>query len=257
MISPTDFNNLRLNPALISLSVVSNPLYMRNYVLGFVLAGSLLASERSSAQVGIGIGVGPRGYGYGGGMYRRVSPQRRVQRGPQQPPFKPVVNFSVGYGYPSLDKNQFVSFYNYYRGTVDDKGTITGALDVQFSRTSSIGAIVSHGFMRTSYYDYANMSGPPSLTASLENWSVMLNFMNYIPVSEQFQPYIRTAIGLNFWDERYKDPTGAKMNVGGEPTQLAYQVGLGAKAFLSKNTGLFVEAGYGKYILHGGLTFRL
>jgi len=34
---------------------------------------------------------------------------------------------------------------------------------------------------------------------------------------------------------------------------LAYQVSFGAKFHLSKEAGLFLEAGYGKYILNGGL----
>ena len=234
---------------------------MRNYLLGLLVAGSFVVAKPASAQVGIGIGVGPGMGRYGGGYggsYRRV-PQRRVIVRQQQPRFTPVVNFSVGYGYPNLDKNEFISFNNYYRGTVKDIGTITGALDVQFSRTSSIGVIVSHGFVKAPYYDYSSSTSPVAFNGSLENWSVMLNLMQYFPTgSDQFQPYLRTAIGLNFWDENYKDPSGVKMNVNAEdPKQLAYQVGLGAKAYISKNTGIFVEAGYGKYILHGGLTFRL
>jgi hypothetical protein len=232
---------------------------MQKYVLGLLLAGSFLAAKPAAAQVGIGIGVGPgMGYGGYGGGYRRGYPQRRSPR-QVRPYFKPVVNFSVGYGYPNLDKNQFISFYNYYRGTAKDIGTITGALDVQYSRTSSIGVMVSHGYVTAPYYDYNSATSPVVFNGSLENWSVMLNLMQYFPTgNDRFMPYLRTAIGLNIWDEKYKDQSGAKMNVGADgPTQLAYQVGLGAKAYISKNTGLFVEAGYGKYIVHGGLTFRL
>ncbi len=231
---------------------------MRKYLLGLLVAGSFVAAKPVAAQVGIGIGMGRFGGGYGGGYYRRV-PQRRVGPRQQMPKFTPVVNFSMGYGYPNLDKNQFLSFNNYYRGTPKDIGTITGALDVQYSRTSSIGVIVSHGYLTAPYYDYGSTASPVAFNGSLENWSVMLNLMQYFPTgSDRFMPYLRTAIGLNFWDENYKDQSGVKINVGAdEPTQLAYQVGLGMKAYVSKNTGFFVEAGYGKYILHGGLTFRL
>jgi hypothetical protein len=37
---------------------------------------------------------------------------------------------------------------------------------------------------------------------------------------------------------------------------LAYQVGLGANFKLSPNAGFFIEAGYGKYILNGGLSLK-
>ncbi len=230
---------------------------MRKYMLGILLAGSMALSQQSSAQVGIGIGVGPRmGFGGYGGGYGRPYP-RRTQNREKQPKFTPIVNFSVGYGYPSLDKDQLASFYQYYRGPVSDQGAITGALDVQYDRTGSIGLLVSHDFLRAGYYDNADLSSPAAVNGTLENWSVMLNLVRYMPVSEHFSTYLRTAIGLNFWDERYKDPNGNKLPISTNPTQLAYQVGLGAKVYVSKNTGFFVEAGYGKYILHGGLTFRL
>ncbi len=48
-----------------------------------------------------------------------------------------------------------------------------------------------------------------------------------------------------------------KINLGGtRPTDLAYQVGIGAKFKLSKNAGIFAEAGYGKYIVQGGVFFK-
>jgi hypothetical protein len=95
------------------------------------------------------------------------------------------------------------------------------------------------------------------MSGTLDNWSVMVNFIRYMPVSPKFTPYFRTAIGLNIWNERYTDASGNQLGFTTDPSQLAYQIGFGAKWHFTKSTGLFMEAGYGKYILHGGLTFRL
>ena len=132
---------------------------------------------------------------------------------------------------------------------------LPGQLITGFSRNMSIGVLVTHGNVSVPYYSY-NEPSSPVFTGSLENWSVMLNFMRYIPATEKISPYLRTAIGINTWQQSYTDAQGNKINMDGTPSQLAYQVGLGANFYLSKNAGLFLEAGYGKYILHGGLTFK-
>jgi hypothetical protein len=85
----------------------------------------------------------------------------------------------------------------------------------------------------------------------------MLNMMNYMPAGENISPFIRTTIGMNFWSQQYIDANANLIPVYSDPSQLAYQLSLGAKIHLSKNTGILVEAGYGKYILHVGLTYQL
>ena len=228
---------------------------MRIRLFSILLAGTLFSAV-ASAQVGIGIGVGPR-MGFGGyGGIRSVYP-RRGQKREQQPKFDPIVHLSFGYGFPNLDRTLLPSFYNYYRGSVTQTGPVTGAIDVQYTKTASIGLMVTHGQVSSPYYDYNNPSGPPVMSGTLDNWSVMVNFMRYMPVSPKFSPYFRTAIGLNIWNEHYTDASGNQLGFTTDPSQLAYQIGFGAKWHFTKSTGLFMEAGYGKYILHGGLTFRL
>ena len=207
------------------------------------------------AEAQVGVYIGPRrGYGpvYGRGYRHKL--QRPNQR--NLPKFHPTVNVSFGYGFPNSDKDQLPDFYNLYKGTTTSQtGPITGAIDYRFSRNMSIGGLVTHGNVSVPYYSY-NEPSSPVFTGSLENWSVMLNFMRYIQATEKISPYLRTAIGINAWQESYIDGQGNKINMDGTPSQLAYQVGLGANFYLSKNAGLFLEAGYGKYILHGGLTFK-
>ncbi|MEP6949601.1 MAG: hypothetical protein ABI863_10025 [Ginsengibacter sp.] len=219
---------------------------MNKYLFSFLIC-TLCFSALAEAQVGVYIGPRP---GYGRGYRHRQRPRQNL------PPFQPVVNVSFGYGFPNLDKDQLPDFYNLYKGTVTSQtGPITGAIDYRFSRNMSIGVLVTHGNVKVPYYNY-NEPSSPVFTGSLDNWAVMLNFMRYIQATGKITPYLRTAIGINTWQQNYTDAQGNKVNMDGVPSQLAYQVGLGADFYLSKNAGLFLEAGYGKYILHGGLTFK-
>jgi hypothetical protein len=177
-----------------------------------------------------------------------------MQRNRQLPKFQPSVNFSFGYGFPNLDKYQLLEFGNYYQGSVNQTGPVFGAMDYQFSRSMSVGAMVSYGKISAPYYNDNNSS--LAFTGHLNNWSVMVNFVRYIAAGEKVMPYLRTAIGINIWEQDYTDLSGNKVVIADDPSPLAYQTGLGVKFKLSKQSGIFIEAGYGKYILSGGLTLK-
>ncbi|MBE7171962.1 MAG: outer membrane beta-barrel protein [Williamsia sp.] len=172
--------------------------------------------------------------------------------------FKPSLNISVGYGFPNLDKSYLPAFYQAYIGSASQQGPLTAAVDYQFSRYMSIGLLATHGTVSAPYYDY-NSTGSAAFTGKLTNWSFLVDLVRYMPVNSQVvSPYIRTAIGLNTWSQQYTDVTGAKIDgvSANNLPGLAYQAGIGAKFNLSKRAGLFAEAGYGKFILHGGMSFR-
>ncbi|HVX49678.1 MAG TPA: hypothetical protein VHB48_05945 [Chitinophagaceae bacterium] len=172
--------------------------------------------------------------------------------------FQPTLNVSIGYGFPNLDKYQFVDFTNAYRGTISQNGPVTAAVDFQFSRYMSIGVMGTYGKVTAPYYDYNSDGVTPAFTGTLENWSIMFNMVNYFPsYNKSVSPYLRTAAGVNNWNEAYKDGEGKKITEVEEPTLFSYQVSLGARINLSPNAGFYMEAGYGKYVVNAGLTFRL
>ncbi len=191
---------------------------------------------------------------YAPGGYSR--PYYRRQRPANDGNFKPSLTLSFGYGFPNLDKNYLGAFTNSYMGNVSQYGPISGALDYQFSRYTSIGIMATYGQVKAPYYDaYSNAQ---AFTGQLQNVSVMLDLINYFPTySTTVQPYLRTAIGVNSWTQNYTNSDGSPMNNVPTPDELAYQVSLGVKFHVSKGTGLFLEAGYGKYILAGGLSCKL
>lgn len=210
----------------------------------------ILISASSHAQYG----YGPRPRVYMGG--RKPHPHYQQHWQNNQPRFQPTVNFSAGYGFPNLDKNEFAQFSDVYIGnSITEKGPFTGAVDYQFSRTTSIGVMGTYGKVTAPYYNYSDNSA--AFTGTLENWSVMLNMVNYFPTRDsKVEPYLRTAAGINNWKQDYLDATGNKAAVAEDPSQFAYQVSLGTRINLSKGAGFYLEAGYGKYIVSGGLTLR-
>ena len=210
-------------------------------VVVIMLLFSVLIADKSFAQYG-----------------RRYYPRyRRYPERNADPYFKPSVYISIGYGFPNLDKNELLHFYNFYRGTTDQTGPIHAAIDYQFNRSTSVGVMVAYAKASAPYFDYNNPStSAPSFNGKLEDWSILFNMMRYIPAGRVVSPYIRTAIGVSLWDEAYRDSTGAKVVNPEQPNMLAYQVSLGTKINFSNQSGLFIEAGYGKYIVSGGLTFK-
>jgi len=232
---------------------------MKKYIVSIFII-LILGTQISIAQVSIGVGVG-RGFGYGGGYGYYGNPMNRYNRYPQRgrrdsimPKFDPIISVSLGAGFPNLDASQMAGFLNYYRGSVANSFPIIGSIDYRYSRTSSIGLMVSHGQVKAPYYDYA---GNQALNGSLDNWSVMVNLINYMPTNSIIEPYLRTAIGVNIWNQNYMDISGNKLGYVSEPSMLAYQVSLGANIGISKNLKFFTEAGFGKYILQAGLKFQL
>jgi hypothetical protein len=188
-------------------------------------------------------------YGYG---YRYRRPQR--QRPPEEY-FKPVWHVNLGYGFPNLDRYELPGFYGTDIGSITQTGPYIGSVDYQFNRRMSVGVLVTHGTVSAPYYDYNNNTNTPDFTGKLNNTAIMLDLVRYFPSGPVVTPYFRTAIGVNIWQQSYTDGSGNSVADDGDLSALAYQISFGAKFHLSQQAGVFVEAGYGKYILNAGLAF--
>jgi predicted porin len=182
--------------------------------------------------------------------YRNSQPRQQVAR----PAFQPSFNISLGYGFPNLDKNDMLEFYNYYPAKATQTGPFLVSADYRFNRTTSIGVMVNYGKVNRQYYFNNDVS--PTFTGKLENTAVMLNLMNYLAGNKTVSPYLRTAIGINIPHSSYiNDKTGEVVARANDDNTLAYQASLGVKINFTPRAGFFAEAGYGKYIVAGGLTF--
>jgi opacity protein-like surface antigen len=195
------------------------------------------------------------GGGYGGyGRYGRAREYRQQQIRDLEN-FKPSLDVSIGYGFPNLDKNLLNDFYGYYPGSTTQTGPIIASVDYHFAPRMAIGVMVNYGKVSRPYYDYS--SGEQNFTGSLTNTAVLLNFTRYMgSTSSTVVPYTRTAIGFNTGEAKYVNNDGSKAANTDDGTTLAYQLGLGVQINATKNGGFFVEAGYGKYIVAGGVKLK-
>lgn len=169
--------------------------------------------------------------------------------------FRPSINVSIGYGFPNLDKYLLADFYDYYPGSTSYSGPVVASVDYHFSRRMAIGVMVNYGKVSRPYYNY--YTGIHEFDGELTNTAIMLNLTRYIGFSRKVKPYLRTSIGVNIGEADYIATDGSKFADIEEGTTLAYQAGLGVQLLAGKNGGFFIEAGYGKYIVAGGLTLRL
>lgn len=211
----------------------------------------LLVLQAVQAQYG-GVYISPR-FGYSMG-YR---PHRNPYNAWRDSTFKPSLNISIGYGFPNLDKYQFAQTYQYYNQPYTAIGPVMGSVDYRFSRATAIGLLITSGSSKADYYDYNSSGNQPSFTGTLNSTAIMLDLVNYMPVNNpKVTPYLRTALGVNVWNERYTDGSGNKMNFSSNPSDFAYQISLGSNFYIADHFGFFVEAGYGKYILNAGLSLK-
>ena len=239
---------------------------MKKYFLSLAIIAALITAATSQLSAQVRMGFGPF---VGGRYYSRSTHHRQAQSSNNQsqnkeeiPKFIPTVNISVGYGFPNLDKYLLPDLTSHHVniGDYEQTGIIHAALDYQFGRFTSIGVMGFYGKTSAPYYNFGALpNDPPTYNASLESWSVMINMVNYFaPVDmAKVNAYIRTAVGVNVWNQRITDPSGVKQNnLATNPTEFAYQASLGADFNLSPRAAIFLEAGYGKYILTGGLKFK-
>jgi hypothetical protein len=183
-------------------------------------------------------------------------PRSRTHR--SLPVFRPSLNISAGYGLPVVDTKYLPAFYNLGRGDISQWGVLAGSVDYQFSRRMSIGVMAAHASFSAPYYGYFYPGEAPDLTAHFDNWAFMISLTRYFPISLRTSLYLRTAIGANVWQQRYTDASGDPATVTDvDLPSLAHQLALGMKFRVTRHARLFLEGGYGKYIVRAGLSAKL
>src|SRR5882724_1451446 len=140
----------------------------------FMRKSLLLMTVLTSCYLTTFAQYGPRPMGPGSDRYRERRQQERSN-------FDPSVNVSIGYGFPNLDSYLLDEFYGYYHGTAKYTGPITASVDYRFNPRISVGILASYGKVSRPYYSFD--SNIKTFTGSLNNASIMLNLMRYLPGS--------------------------------------------------------------------------
>lgn len=214
-----------------------------------------------NAQVRIGMGLGRS---FGGGFGRQRNSQRNQQNRNQNnryqdtTKFTPSIHFNFGYALPNLDKNTILNNIstNYYIGNISTQNPINFGINYQFNRSSSIGLMATKASVNIPFYSNISQANP-DFVSNIDNWSLMLNYTSYFDTkSKVLTPYLKTAVGLNLWNQNSFDNNNNKLNINYNLPDFAYQISIGTNIYINKNFGFFVEAGIGKYILNTGLSFK-
>lgn len=170
--------------------------------------------------------------------------------------FKLHFHVSTGYGIPNVDQSYLPEYYSFSRSRIYEKGPFTGSLDLQLNKKTSVGLLVTSGSVSAAYHNYNPNSPLQEFTGRFDNYSVMFSLNRYLTVNSKIIPYTRIAMGVNLWKQSYIDSDGANADVSQvDLPELAFQASVGVKLKIVRAIALFVDAGYGKYILNAGFSF--
>ena len=101
------------------------------------------------------------------------------QRAVRYNSFEPSVNISIGYGLPSVDEKRMADFFGANRGNASQNGTWMGSLDYRFSKSTSLGVMVTHSNVSAPYYINSGADyGDPYVNGQQKNTAVMVNMVN-------------------------------------------------------------------------------
>ena len=220
----------------------------RKYALLIVLSSFFVSASYAQVIIGGGSGFGGRfgriGFTGGGGMRRQRNENKDKNK---ESTFKPEISVKIGYGFPNVDTYQFSDYVGLYKGSISQTGPITSSVDYKYNSTNSIGIMATYGKVAIPYTDgNNNYEGK----VNLETRSVLANFMQFRPLTNSATFYFHEALGASINNVNYLGNVPVIT-----PASFAYQLGVGAKFKISEKTSFFAEAGYGKYVLHGGLSY--
>lgn len=85
----------------------------------------------------------------------------------------------------------------------------------------------------------------------------MIQTVKYFETESSLLVYAKGNIGLNLWSGEYRPANGTVYKNFNAPTPVAYNAMVGLKYGLTPATFAYLEAGYGKYVVAAGLSFKL
>ncbi|HTJ10472.1 MAG TPA: hypothetical protein VL547_00525 [Dinghuibacter sp.] len=157
------------------------------------------------------------------------------------------VSFSVGAGLPNLDTRYLPAFDGMSMGGVTRSAVVTGSLMCRVTRRLEAGVTTTYGSVSASYSEPGSV-GFSGFSGKLEDWTIMATLQRTFPMGRRVSAYIKTALGAHLWTQSYTEP-GASADL----PVLAKQVCGGVRLRCLRRAGLFVEAGYGEYVVLGGI----
>lgn len=179
-----------------------------------------------------------------------------AQQKPASFPFKKKDQFfSVQYGLPNIIKNSLESVFGFNRTNKKKFGPVSIAYEYHVNELMSLGISVSYGSYSADYKDA--IGAGLAFNGTLRNTALLLQSTKYFESDKKALLYAKGSIGLNLWSGEYKKPDGTDFNNFNAPTPLGYNAVVGVKYGFSANNYGYIEAGYGKYVVAAGISFKL
>lgn len=179
-----------------------------------------------------------------------------AQNGGQVLPFKKKDQFiSVQYGFPNVSKSLLESFPLFTQTNKKNFGPVSLSYDYHISADMSIGATLLYSSYSASYKDI--LASSLSFNGKLRNTAILVQSTKYLAAKEKLFLYAKGSIGLNLWSGEYTAPDGSDFKNFNAPTPVGYTAMVGGKYLFTPNMLGYLEAGYGKYIVAAGLSFKV
>ncbi len=171
-------------------------------------------------------------------------------------PFKKNDQFiSLQYGFPNTIKNSLESIIGFNQTNKKSFGPISIAYEYHVNELMSLGISLSYGTYSANYKDI--FGGNLAFKGTLRNTAILLQSTKYFESDKKTLLYAKGSIGLNLWSGEYKNPDGTDFKNFNAPTPLGYNAVVGVKYGFNTKTYGYIEAGYGKYIVAAGISFKI
>lgn len=168
---------------------------------------------------------------------------------------------SLAYGFPNLGAVVLNTYEDYNAYSVSGIGPIHLKYDYALSDKISLGVSIGYVSFKAKwtydYYDYNTFT----TQAYDESWTgsslgILARFNYHFATSEKLDPYVGLGAGYNSWTFKFESDYPGAIESSLVLPPIGFEGGVGVKYFFSDNVGAYLELGYGKSLLQGGIAFK-
>jgi len=171
-------------------------------------------------------------------------------------PFEKKDQFiSFQHGFPNTIKNSLESFFGFDQTNKKSIGPVSIAYEYHIKPEFSIGINLSYASYSADYKDVFGFSA--AFTGKIRNTALMIHSIKYFQNESKYLIYAKGNVGLNLWSGEYRSANGDEYKNFNAPTPVAYNAMVGVKYGLTSSIYPYIEAGYGKYVVAAGISFKL
>jgi hypothetical protein len=163
--------------------------------------------------------------------------------------------FSVQHGFPNTIKNSMENFIGFNQTNKKSAGPVSISYEYHANALLSLGISFSYSSYSADYKDI--LGAGVTFKGTLRNPAILLQSTKYFENNGKALLYAKGSIGINLWSGEYTDGNNGDFQNMNFPSPLGYNAVVGVKYGFSPNNYGYIEAGYGKYVVAAGISFKL